>query len=131
MDFPLIRLVPSPSHSIPIYIGGDNERALRRAAKYGDGWIGAGNTPETVPPILKKLNDLRAEYGNSSGAFETIVGLYAEQTLELLKSLGEQGMTSTVNMPFEFSLGKNSSIDEKKRFMERYAKKIIMPMNLT
>ena len=131
VDFPLIRLVPSPSHSIPIYIGGDNERALRRAAKYGDGWIGAGNTPETVPPILKKLNDLRVEYGNSDGAFETIVGLYAEQTLDLLKSLGEQGMTSTVNMPFEFSLGKNSSIDEKKRFMERYAKKIIMPMNLT
>ena len=131
VDFPLIRLVPSPSHSIPIYIGGDNERALRRAAKYGAGWIGAGNTPETVPPILKKLNDLRVEYGNSDSAFETIVGLYAEQTLDLLKSLGDQGMTSTVNMPFEFSLGKNSSIDEKKRFMERYAKKIIMPMNLT
>ena len=131
VDFPLIRLVPSPSHSIPIYIGGDNQRALRRAAKYGDGWIGAGNTPETVPPILKKLNDLRVEYANSDKPFETIVGLYAEQTLDLLKSLGEQGMTSTVNMPFEFSLGKNSTIDEKKRFMERYAKKIIMPMNLT
>ena len=131
VNFPLIRLVPSPSHSIPIYIGGDNERALRRTAKYGDGWIGAGNIPETVPPILQKLNDLRVEYGKSDGAFETIVGLYAEQTVDLLKSLGEQGMTSTVNMPFEFSLGKKSSIDEKKRFMERYAKKIIIPMNLS
>ena len=131
VNFPLIRLVPSPSDHIPIYIGGDNERALRRAAKYGDGWIGAGNIPETVPPILQKLNDLRVEYGKSDGAFETIVGLYAEQTVDLLKSLGEQGMTSTVNMPFEFSLGKKSSIDEKKRFMERYAKKIIIPMNLS
>ncbi len=130
VDFPLIRLVPSPSKPIPIYIGGDNDRALRRAAKYGDGWIGAGNTPDAVPSILEKINTLRTEYGRGESTFETIVGLYAEQSVELLKSLQGKGMTSTVNMPFEYSLGKNSSIDQKKRVMEQYAKNIIIPMNI-
>ena len=104
---------------------------MRRAAKYGNGWIGAGNTPEAVPPILEKINNLRTEYGRDECEFETIVGLYADQTLDLLKLLQEKGMTSTVNMPFEFSLGRTSSIDEKKRVMELYANRIIMPMNLS
>ncbi len=103
---------------------------MRRTAKYGDGWIGTGNTPDTVPAVLEKINNLRIEYGRDENTFETIVGLYAEQSVDLLKSLQGKGMTSTVNMPFEFSLGKNSSIDQKKRVMEQYAKKIIIPMNI-
>ena len=37
-------------------------------------------------------------------------------------------MTATLNLPFEYALGKGSSIDDKKRFMEQYAKTVIRPM---
>ncbi len=35
------RIVPSPSPSIPILVGGRSDAAVRRAGRYGDGWLGA------------------------------------------------------------------------------------------
>jgi hypothetical protein len=39
--------------------------------------------------------------------------------------LEEQGMTAGVNYPFMFSLGKTSTLDQKKRLMEQFAETII------
>lgn len=128
IDFPPIRLAPAPPAPVPIFIGGANKLALRRAARYGDGWIGAGNTPEDVPDVLRRLHELRVEYGRDHLPFETLVGLYAEQSVELLRPLEEEGMTATLNLPFEFALGKKSTLDQKKRMMEQYAVNIIRPM---
>ena len=33
-------LGPAPSEPVPIYSGGHTDAALRRAARYCDGWIG-------------------------------------------------------------------------------------------
>lgn len=128
IQFPPIRLAPAPPEAVPIFVGGANKLALRRAARYGDGWIGAGNTPEEVPGILARLHELRREYGREQQPFETLVGLYAEQSVDLLRPLEESGMTATLNLPFEFALGKNSTLEQKKRFMAQYAKTIIRPM---
>lgn len=128
VDFPPIRLAPAPQSQVPIFVGGANQLALKRAARYADGWIGAGNTPEEVPAILQRLNSLRAEYGRADLPFETLVGLYAEQTVDVLRPLEEVGMTATLNLPFEYALGRGSSLDDKKRFMENYAEAVIRPM---
>ena len=34
-------------------------------------------------------------------------------------------MTSGLNMPFEYALGRGSSLDAKKRLMERFAEDVI------
>jgi alkanesulfonate monooxygenase SsuD/methylene tetrahydromethanopterin reductase-like flavin-dependent oxidoreductase (luciferase family) len=40
------RILPAPDPSIPIVIGGRSDAALRRAARFGDGWLASWCTPE-------------------------------------------------------------------------------------
>ena len=39
-DIPAMTLEPHPPTPVPIYTGGHTDAALRRAARYADGWIG-------------------------------------------------------------------------------------------
>jgi alkanesulfonate monooxygenase SsuD/methylene tetrahydromethanopterin reductase-like flavin-dependent oxidoreductase (luciferase family) len=124
-DFPALQIAPAPERDVPIIIGGANPAALKRAAQRGDGWIGAGNTPEQVPAILAELQRLRREAGRDHLPFETIIGLSTPPDVDTFKRLEEQGMSSGVSYPFLYSLGKHSTLDQKKRVMEQFAEQII------
>jgi len=41
------QITPAPAVPIPIIVGGRDPRALRRAGRLGDGWLGIWSTPET------------------------------------------------------------------------------------
>jgi len=124
--FPRVQLSPAPDKPPPIYIGGTSEAALRRAARLGDGYIGAGTAPDDVAPLLGRLQALRTEYGRGHLPFEAMLGIAAEPSAALYKGLADQGLESTVSPPFQFALGKRrSTLDEKKRYMERFAENII------
>ena len=125
IDFPPIQLSPAPKHAVPVYVGGANKLALKRTAKYGDGWIGAGNRAEEVKPLMDELHRLRVDAGRERLPFDTMVGLFEEPALSTFQSLEGTGMTSGLNMPFEYALGKGSSLDDKKRFMEKFAEDVI------
>ena len=51
----------------PIYVGGSPPHALKRAARYGDGWLPMGMTPEKLPAA-------RAEYAEHCAAVDRDVG---------------------------------------------------------
>src|SRR5262245_48142991 len=40
----------------PIFIGGMAPHALRRAAKFGDGWMPMGGDPDTLRPLIEQLH---------------------------------------------------------------------------
>jgi probable F420-dependent oxidoreductase len=126
--FDSLRIRPVPGQTIPLYLGGSSALALRRAARTADGWIGSGNTPEEVPPLLARLADLRRAFGREQDTFETIIGLKAEPDLELFKRLGELGMTAGVSAPFPFSLGWQSTLAQKRDCMEEFAERFIRPL---
>jgi probable F420-dependent oxidoreductase len=124
-DFPRVQLSPAPATPPPIYVGGASEVALKRAAR-NDGYIGAGTLPQDVAPLLKRLEELRREYGRDHLPFEAMLGISAEPSLDLFKQLQDDGLESTVAPPFMYSMGKrHSGIDEKKRVMEQFAEDII------
>jgi len=124
-QFPRLQIEPAPASRIPIYVGGDNPAALKRAAQQCEGWIGAGNLPEEVPALLTRLKTLRAEAGRPWQDFETIIGLKAAPAVSQLHDLAAQGMTAAVAAPFAFTLGKQSSLSDKQRVMEQYAESYI------
>lgn len=125
-DFPRVQLSPAPSTHPPIYVGGSSEIALRRAARVGGGYIGAGTTPEDVGPLLRRLHELRQEYGRDHLPFEAMLGISAAPSLKLYQRLADDGLESTVAPPFQYALGKkHSTVDEKKQFMETYAESIV------
>jgi alkanesulfonate monooxygenase SsuD/methylene tetrahydromethanopterin reductase-like flavin-dependent oxidoreductase (luciferase family) len=49
--------------SVPLWVGGSSPVAVRRAARFGDGWLPQGVRPRDLPGIVTRLRDLRAEAG--------------------------------------------------------------------
>lgn len=66
-DFAPVAFEPKPVQKPhpPIVIGGESDRALRRVAERGDGWIGMAHTPESVAPRLATLTTLLEERGRT------------------------------------------------------------------
>ena len=57
----------------PIFIGGESDRALRRAAHEGDGWMGMNHDFNSAAPLLSQLSDHRDEIPDRP--FEMTVGV--------------------------------------------------------
>ena len=123
-----VKICPRPKQRVPIYTGGSSRPALRRAAKYADGWIGHGNTPEEVPELLRELSSLRVEYGRTSELFETIIALTTPPDVDTFRRLQDEGMTASASYPFLFSIGPNSSLDEKRRYLENFSEQFIQKL---
>jgi probable F420-dependent oxidoreductase len=108
---------PAPSPQPPIWVGGASDKALERAAKWGDGWMPHFSVPtnnpitkassiETVDDFAKKLDrvmEIRAKLQKSS-PFEVSVGAPsrpatmnrqdADKFLEVCRQLKARGATS-------------------------------------
>jgi len=124
-DFPALEISPAPGRPVPIFTGGANPAALKRAAYTADGWIGAGNTPDEVPALTAELKRLRREAGRDHLPFETVIGLKTAPDVATFRQLEEHGMTAGVSYPFMFSLGRTSTLDQKKRVMEAFAENVM------
>lgn len=57
-----VRLAPG-SAMPPVLVAGNGHKALRRAARYGDGWLCIGLSSHEVAAGLAVLGDLAAQYG--------------------------------------------------------------------
>jgi len=110
---------PVQKPHVPIWIGGDSKPALRRVAKYGQGWIISFRTqPEEVPDRLDyiksqptwKERPLEVSYGLGTGRLtkdhapsgddSTSKGMSAQQIIDALSRFWELGITvSSVPIP--------------------------------
>ncbi len=123
-DFDLLQMAPKPPAPVPIYIGGKSEPALRRAAR-NDGWFGSGDDCADVLKLVERLHGYRREYGRQNQAFDIIVPVTASPAVELFRRLEDAGVTGTVSFPLCQTLGPRTSLDQKRRVLERYANDII------
>jgi len=57
----------------PFLVGGSSDAALRRAARYGDGWYGGQEPPERTAEVVARLRQLREEYARADEPFEITV----------------------------------------------------------
>ena len=128
-NFTDMKLTPAPKQRPPIIVGGHSDAALHRAARYGDGWLNTGNSPDEVVPLMRKLDELLKQYGRESEPFEKIVALSEDLNVDTLKRLEEQGMTSCMLYPFTFSVSETSTLESKKFYLEKLVETIIEPMS--
>lgn len=63
-------IAPRPLQSrLPIWVGGSSEGALRRAARHGDGWIGAFMSERKFARSAARIRELLAEEKRASDGF--------------------------------------------------------------
>jgi probable F420-dependent oxidoreductase len=128
-DFPPLQMAPAPAKSVPIYVGGISDLALRRAGRLGDGWLGSGQTPEEAITMLGKIREHRKAAGRENGDFEAVVPLVTAPDLDAFKRIEDAGGTATVSYPFTYSLGPTSTLDQKRAYLEGFANNVIVPFS--
>jgi probable F420-dependent oxidoreductase len=100
-DIPEMTLGPAPTKPIPIYSGGHTKAALRRAARYCDGWIGNAYPWDEAAHYVGLLKEELKKAGREGEPFEIVCGLYEVPTVDLYKRAEEElGITSTMCMPW-------------------------------
>src|SRR4029079_6397016 len=79
----------------PILIGGHSEAALKRAAR-NDGWMHAGGDQAKLEEYLKRIDELRREYGRAGLPFENHVISFDGFTVDGVKKLADLGVTDVI-----------------------------------
>lgn len=66
-DFGEVMFEPKPVQpgGPPLHIGGDGTAALRRVARFGDGWLPVNHTVDRIPASAHTLSQLWADHGRS------------------------------------------------------------------
>lgn len=94
-DIPSIKICPTPTEPIKILIGGHAEAALKRAAR-NDGWMHAGGDQAKLEEYLKRLHELRREYGREHLPFEVHAISFDGFTVDGVKRLADLGVTDVI-----------------------------------
>jgi probable F420-dependent oxidoreductase len=102
-DFDAVHFAPRPATDPhpPILLGGDSDRALERAARFGDGWISGGtaNDVAAIEATVTKLRALRARTAATT-PFDITV-LLPRPTVDDLAWLEALGVDRVVIMPWD------------------------------
>jgi alkanesulfonate monooxygenase SsuD/methylene tetrahydromethanopterin reductase-like flavin-dependent oxidoreductase (luciferase family) len=88
---------PHSDRRLPIFVGGASGAALRRAVRFGDGWIGDGQTFEELEVALGQLSHELAAQGRELDGMEIAMrtGLQVAAGREdITESPSEQGWKS-------------------------------------
>lgn len=99
----------------PVHVGGESERALRRAARQADGWLGLAHTPESVRAPVARLAELRTEAETADSPFTITVSARVEDRNEL-EQWEAAGVHRLIVSPWRRS---RDAVDGLRRFAER------------
>ena len=128
-SFAPLRMSPLPTKKVPMWVGGMNSAALRRAGQFGDGWTGAGTTFDQTVELLTELGDQRARFNRADEAFDCLIPLVEELAPEKMQRLVDLGMTGTVSWPLEYQLPPNATMQDKKDKLRQLGEQMIKPVN--
>ena len=112
-----------------ILVGGHSKALLRRAAAFGDGWIGAGMAFDELARVTARLRELRLECGRGELPFEIHTTGAESFTADGVRRLAELGVTHTGGGFGRFSGYQRErdteTLQEKVDALRRYADVVI------
>jgi probable F420-dependent oxidoreductase len=125
-DIPALKLCPVPERPVPILIGGHSAPALRRAARLGDGWIGAGNDLDELAGLLRNLRGLLRDAGRKEAGFELhVMPPMDAHDLDTARRLRDLGTSHAILSPRNPYVEGDRPLSVKLDFVKRYADEVI------
>ena len=138
-DFDRLIMAPVPKKKIPIYVGGTTTPALRRAARYGDGWVSVIHSMAEIEGLMAELNGYRREFGREHEPFDIMLHCPDAETVDDIRRLEELGVTDLQVTPWserilaEMGVGaimqQQPSLSVKQDAIRRYADEVITRFN--
>jgi probable F420-dependent oxidoreductase len=126
-NFKNVRSFPKPAKrgNLPVYFGGESVAALKRVADLGDGWCGAGLSPEEVAQRVKRLEELLKLNGRSlSDVGISITGRVAnELTVDDVKRFHDAGADEVVML----SRRQLQNESEAVAYLEQIGRQLVEP----
>ncbi|MBF4161722.1 TIGR03619 family F420-dependent LLM class oxidoreductase [Nocardioides acrostichi] len=122
---PRMSMEPSPG-AVPVYVGGQSEVALRRAARH-DGWIGDMYTVDEAGTFARRLADLRAE-GGREDEFCVAVALTDALVVDDFARAADVGVTDVMTQPWAYYHGLDVSLEQKLDGLHRFADEVLAPL---
>lgn len=124
--FGKIKQPPAPTQRVPIWIGGHTPVAIRRTARFGDGWTSAMMGIEEFREVRGAILDALLSAGRSTEGFEFQIAPNDRFGLEGYRELAEAGVTDVVTVPWMFyGVPWDGPLEDKLYGIRRFAKEVI------
>jgi len=137
-DFGPLSISPVPAQPVPVYVGGDSDAALRRAARIGDGWIGNRiYSEDQLGELLDRLSMFLKEQGRTLDDLRVIAPIGALPSVDLYRKWHDRGVDGTLAAPWwlatpaeteKYGTKRTGGLALKVATMERFAEEIISRM---
>jgi probable F420-dependent oxidoreductase len=129
-DFDRLEMAPAPSAPVPIMIGGHSDRALRRAAAVGDGWLGVHYGRDELKGYIERVQQQRVEQGTTDRPFEIEAAINdALPHAEVCAELAEAGLDTLITSAWLVQGHTFASLDDNKRALDAFAERYIQPLH--
>jgi probable F420-dependent oxidoreductase len=98
-----VTLYPRPLRPIPLFVGGRSDAALRRAARYGDGYTGIWQSVDRFRAAREAIDTEAAAQDRPPGAVEMGMQFWAAVAADraVARAMVAAGMEGTYRIPFE------------------------------
>lgn len=125
-----VTMLPAPKQPIPIYLGGDSDRTVDRAARLADGMLPPLNSEKATFENITTIERKRREIGIAS-PFEYIAPATSARDPEAIGALAARGIESVHIDPFAMYVQRYGglTLTQRRECLERYAEEIIQPVN--
>jgi alkanesulfonate monooxygenase SsuD/methylene tetrahydromethanopterin reductase-like flavin-dependent oxidoreductase (luciferase family) len=96
-------ILPAPKPSVPIVIGGRADAALRRAARFGDGWLGVWCSARRYAEVLRHVSAEAERAGRAGACREHGLQLWigVDDDRQRARERLAEAMQGMYRMPFE------------------------------
>ena len=102
-DLDEVVIAPAPAEAIPIIVGGRSDAAIRRAGRFGDGWLGIWNSPRRFAAAVELATEEAARAGRPDPprqhAMQVWCGL--ADSKEAARACLAPAMEAVYQLPFE------------------------------
>ena len=96
-------IIPAPSPPIPLIVGGRSDAAVRRAGRFGDGWLGIWVSPRRFSSVVEQVGEHASHAGRDPSGFEHAINVWCGfgANRDAARAPLAAGMQTFYQMPFE------------------------------